>query len=213
MADTGRWLVAAMLKASAGTKMSSPRTAKDKRMRRKLSRVGVVIVAGLLPLVGPGGAAGAAVGTPVTSGAPPARAVAGLVSPVSVHTFYNNKCLDADLGRIAENGTRIQLWDCTGAQQQHWYQTLDNAIHVGYNGRCLEADVNHIFDNGDVVWLWDCNGSLQQQWIVTSGVSEIHSAYSGKCLDADLNTINANGTVIQLWDCNHQRQQLWWYAA
>ena len=31
---------------------------------------------------------------------------------VPVHVRYNGKCLGADVNRIWQNGTRVQLWDC-----------------------------------------------------------------------------------------------------
>jgi hypothetical protein len=176
-------------------------------MRSWMVRTGVLVMAGLLPFLGP-----AADAAPGLSGATAAQSFG---PAVTVHNAYG-RCLDADVSHIGENGDVVQLWSCSGSPQQIWYGSSDNAIHVGYNGRCLDADVNHIFENGARVQLWDCNGSAQQRWLVSRPFSEstystIRTLYNGKCLDADLNTIGRDGTVMQLWDCNFQLQQLWWF--
>ncbi|MGI8334430.1 RICIN domain-containing protein [Actinomadura scrupuli] len=39
-----------------------------------------------------------------------------------IRILYDARCLDADLGSIGSNGTKVQLWDCygTGSYNQHW---------------------------------------------------------------------------------------------
>ncbi len=137
-----------------------------------------------------------------------------------IHSDYNNKCLDADLNTIGNDGTKVQLWTCNNSSQQTWDgYTRGNDYSRTYwinaaGGRCLDADLNHIGSNGDKVQLWTCNGSSQQTWFpgaiqpapgnnyVYTLQNEAALTSNGyKCLDADLNTIGANGTKIQLWDC------------
>jgi hypothetical protein len=120
------------------------------------------------------------------------------------------RCLDAELQSIAGNGTKVQLWDCSGANQQQWQTTFTgvSTIRNARSGRCLDAQLQSINRNGTKVQLWDCNGSDQQLWRFNSSAT-ITNVHSGRCLDAQLQSINNNGTIVQLWDCNGGDQQLW----
>lgn len=62
------------------------------------------------------------------------------------------------------NGTKVQLWDCNGSNQQKWRFHRDGTIRSAYNGWCLDSDLNTINRNGTYVQLWDCKGQPQQQW-------------------------------------------------
>ena len=46
----------------------------------------------------------------------------GFAGVYRITSYYNGRCLDADYGTIADNGTRVQLWDCLGDNQynQDW---------------------------------------------------------------------------------------------
>jgi Ricin-type beta-trefoil lectin domain-like len=37
-----------------------------------------------------------------------------------IRDAQSNRCLDADTGTIGSNGTKVQLWDCWGGQNQMW---------------------------------------------------------------------------------------------
>lgn len=41
-------------------------------------------------------------------------------APNSIINGINGRCLDADLNTIANNGAKVQLWDCNGLPQQQW---------------------------------------------------------------------------------------------
>ena len=88
-----------------------------------------------------------------------------------INSFYNSRCLDADLGSIGGNGTVVQLWDCAGASNQLRYTTDTPRpgvykIHSFYNDRCLDADLGSIGGNGTRIQLWDCGGDFwhNQNW-------------------------------------------------
>jgi hypothetical protein len=137
------------------------------------------------------------------------------------------KCLDADLPTINQNGTKVQLWDCWGGDNQKWnvypiegtiYFTITNV----QSGRCLDADLPTINQNGTKVQLWDCWGGDNQKWRWNDFFypsTDLHPGDIGdghnipaRCLDADLNTLlqfNNNGTLIKLWDCRDSQNQLW----
>lgn len=77
------------------------------------------------------------------------------------------KCLDVALG--AENGARLQQWDCThGANQK--FQVLEiagqpgwYAIRPTHQNRCLDV-VNFGTGNGAEIDQWDCTWAPNQQW-------------------------------------------------
>ncbi|POX47688.1 RICIN domain-containing protein [Streptomyces sp. Ru72] len=97
------------------------------------------------------------------------------ISPPSgryrIHSYYNGKCLDADLNTIGSNGTKVQLWDCLSIDygNQAWYvDTIGNGfykIYSAYKPSCLDADLNTIGTNGTKVQLWDwIAGAENQEW-------------------------------------------------
>jgi hypothetical protein len=136
------------------------------------------------------------------------------------------RCLDADLGTIGANGTKVQLWDCWGGQNQKWQLNPNGTIVNLQSHRCLDADLGTIGANGTKVQLWDCWGGQNphQQWawrgfaadfIPGSGGVYLWNRRSNTCLDADLPTIGANGTKIQLWQCWNfypNGNQSWWWS-
>lgn len=119
---------------------------------------------------------------------------------------WNGRCLDADLNTITRNGTRVQMWDCNGQNQQRWFQGSEAVIRNYASARCLDADLNTIGRNGTRIQLWDCNFQNQQKFYL-QGLN-FRIAYNGRCLDVDT-TQNWNGGRVQLWDCNGAPQQQW----
>ncbi|MEV0403447.1 RICIN domain-containing protein [Actinoallomurus sp. NPDC050550] len=97
------------------------------------------------------------------------------VSSNSSGTWYqindqHGKCLDADLNHINSLGDKVQVWDCNGSAQQHWYAPNGNNTEL-ING----ANTNFVLDartdgtwnpsmNGDPLQLYSPNGSPQQTW-------------------------------------------------
>jgi hypothetical protein len=149
-----------------------------------------------------------------------------LPAPNSVIKIWNGhapyRCLDADTATIAENGTRIQLWDCNGQPQQRWLvfaYPVTGAIglvsmHAPY--RVLDLDVHSAGRNSGRVQLWSYNGESQQQWNRASEPRPADSLRSGfsphRCLDADVHSMHRLGTIVHMWDCNGQPQQRWHWA-
>jgi hypothetical protein len=116
----------------------------------------------------------------------------------------SGRCLDVNNNTIT-NGTRTQLWDCTGAPNQTWVYTARKQLVV-YGNKCLDAN-NSGTTNGTAVIIWDCNGQTNQQWnINTNGT--ITGVQSGLCLDAN-GRGTVNGTSIILWACSGGTNQLW----
>jgi hypothetical protein len=163
---------------------------------------------------------------PTTSGdtSPASSAADGALAadPVLYRKVRNlaaeNICLDADNGTHGQNGTKVQLWQCNGWDNQAWFlvpipgkpsgwYTITN---LGHNRKCLDADNGTIGGNGTRVQMWDCNGWVNQQWLLF-GDHTIQNASSRRCLDGDTRTLPANGTKVQLWDCNNGAHQAWFF--
>ncbi|MEK4034042.1 ricin-type beta-trefoil lectin domain protein [Methylocystis sp. IM3] len=133
-------------------------------------------------------------------------------------TAAANRCLDADLGTIGGNGTKVQLWECLGGQNQKWLTNRNGTIVNAQSNRCLDADLNTIGQNGTIIQLWDCWGGKNQNWTFTisqrgegfppAGLQN-EQGFTSNVLDADLGTIASNGTKIQLWENFYGPNQQW----
>jgi hypothetical protein len=133
-----------------------------------------------------------------------------------IRVLQSGRCLDADTGSIGGNGTKVQLWDCWGGQNQSWSVNSDGTIVNLQSGRCLDADTGSIGSNGTKVQLWDCWGGQNQKWVwpgfapsTGPSGSDNHNVQSGRCLDADTGPIDSDGTNVQLWDCGGGQNQVW----
>ncbi|AHH99225.1 hypothetical protein GCM10010174_49850 [Kutzneria viridogrisea] len=118
-----------------------------------------------------------------------------------------DKCLDADLGSIDQNGTKVQLWDCGGGgDEQNW--TLETTpggyvIHNVRSGRCLDAALEEINEPGGKVQLWDCTGNPEQLWYRDNhqGDTFFRNGYFGPESGRRLDTLDGgedNGTPVVL---------------
>ena len=114
----------------------------------------------------------------------------------------SSKCVD-DSGLSSANGTKIQMWDCNGGQNQQWTVASDGTLQVF--GKCMDITGAN-YSNGTNIELWDCNGGANQQWHASNGT--LVNPASGKCLD-DPNSNTANGTQLDLWTCNGGANQQW----
>ena len=112
------------------------------------------------------------------------------------------KCVDVSNAGTAD-GTKIQLWTCTGSAAQQWTR---NGQTWRALGKCLDVSGSGTA-NGTLVQLWTCNGTGAQNW--TAGAnSSLVNPNSGKCLDVSGNN-SANGTQIHIWTCNGAANQRW----
>ncbi|MDG4828226.1 arabinofuranosidase catalytic domain-containing protein [Solwaraspora sp. WMMD1047] len=157
--------------------------------RRRHNRL-VVLGAALLLVLVTGSAVAAATIQP------------GQTAPI--RSVLSGRCLDV-AGSSTANGTRVQLWDCTGGSGQTWTYTASRQLMV-YGNKCLDA-YGQGTSNGTAVIIWDCNGQANQQWTV-SAAGAITGVQSGLCLDAE-GAGTANGTRTILWSCHGQPNQQW----
>ncbi|MFI6025394.1 ThuA domain-containing protein [Amycolatopsis magusensis] len=108
------------------------------------------------------------------------------------------KCADVSGGNPAD-GTKVQLWSCTGGTNQQWtreggtWRTL---------GKCLSVAGS---TDGSPVQLSACNGGGAQNWAAQSD-GTLRSG--GKCLDANGGS-TADGTQLIIWTCHGGTNQRW----
>ncbi|MEV0274384.1 non-reducing end alpha-L-arabinofuranosidase family hydrolase [Hamadaea sp. NPDC050747] len=114
----------------------------------------------------------------------------------------SNRCIDVP-NASQTNGTRVQLYDCNGQNNQKWTYTASKQLTV-YGNKCLDAN-GAATANGTAIIIWDCNGQTNQQWNINSN-GTISGVQSGRCLDV---WGTANGQQIQLYDCHGQTNQQW----
>ena len=167
--------------------LSSTRRSRRRRLSPLLGALLVTLGAGVTLALQHGVASAATVGTPT-------RIVGG----------QSGRCLDVP-NSSTTNGTQVQLWDCSGQNNQSWTYTSAKALQV-YGNKCLDASGRGT-TNGTQVIIWDCNGQTNQQWNVNAN-GTITGVQSGLCLDAS-GAATANGTRIQLWTCTGGTNQQW----
>jgi len=106
----------------------------------------------------------------------------------------SNRCVDIT-GFGTSDGTRLQLYDCTGGWNQRW-SSSSGALRNPQSGKCLNVAGT---GNGSAVNLSTCTGSTAQQWQIRSN-GNIANVQSGRCLDA-VGQGTGNGTLLQIYDC------------
>ncbi|OIJ69598.1 glycoside hydrolase family 16 protein [Streptomyces mangrovisoli] len=112
-------------------------------------------------------------------------------------------CVDV-AGGSSDDGTPIQLHNCTGNDAQKWTLGSDGTVRA--LGKCLDVKAaSH--DDGAVVQLYTCNGTSAQQWTYTSA-KDLTNTGADKCLDAKDNS-SADGTRLQIWTCSGNANQKW----
>src|SRR5690348_541154 len=124
-----------------------------------------------------------AIGVPRVAGA---ISASPLVNPVS------GRCLDVT-GGSSSDGTQVEIWSCTGGENQSWTSTAAGELRVTIRGvtKCLDAPGTA---NGTGIVISSCDGGAGQQWTVGADQTII-GVQSGKCLDIVANG-TANGTIV-----------------
>ncbi|MFC5643213.1 RICIN domain-containing protein [Kitasatospora cinereorecta] len=134
--------------------------------------------------------------------------------------FTNNlggQCLDGDTVTLGNNPAKVQLWHCTGAENQVWYWSqvagqpegrynIQNSVKL----QCLEGDSAAIGTDGAKAQLRSCNGGSNQVWLWDGGgVGSLRNLDGNQCLDGDTVTIGNDGAKVQLWHCTGVQNQTW----
>ena len=118
----------------------------------------------------------------------------------------SGRCVDIT-GFNTNDGTRLQLYNCTGGWNQRWSYTNNTFVNP-QSGKCVNVAGGGTA-NGTAVNLSTCNGSGAQRWQVQSNGNIVNTS-SGRCLDA-VGRGTANGTLLQIYDCvaGGQSNQQW----
>jgi large repetitive protein len=126
-------------------------------------------------------------------------------TPTGPMTGMANKCLDLSaFGQT--DGTKVQLYTCTGAYNQVWQAWPDGTVRNPSSGKCL--DISGLgTDNGTKVQLWACTGAWNQVWQPQAN-GTWKNPQSGRCLDLQ-GPSSADGTQAWIWDCYGGPGQLW----
>ena len=125
--------------------------------------------------------------------APPGQEIVGTAS---------GRCVDVP-GQSTTAGTRLDLWDCNGGQNQTWDYPGTHVLSV-YGTMCMQAGTAA----GTPVVIETCTGAANQQWTVGSDGTITSVADATLCLDA-AGAGTANGTAVDVATCNGSASQGW----
>ncbi|MFI5727990.1 ricin-type beta-trefoil lectin domain protein [Streptomyces cyaneofuscatus] len=125
--------------------------------------------------------------------------------PVSFRSHLSGRCLDVP-GHNFNDGQRLFMWDCNGAEAQKWRFGSDGTIRA--KDKCLDV-ANANFGNGTPIQLAWCNGSAAQKFTL-NGAHDLVNTVVGKCVDIP-NHSKSRGpsTYLILWECTGNDNQKW----
>jgi Ricin-type beta-trefoil lectin domain len=126
-----------------------------------------------------------------------------LLQTRSIISFASSRCIDVTNGQSV-SGSRLQIWDCSGANWQQWSFYSDGTIRS--LGKCMAVAGNSTTDGARIV-LATCDGSASQKFTL-NGNYDLVNQVANKCVDVT-NQQTANGTPLQLWDCSGTSNQKW----
>lgn len=134
---------------------------------------------------------------------------AGWITGSALTNPISGRCID-NQSNLANNGNKIQLYDCNGSEAQTWVYGEDMQLTNRGTGMCLD-DPGNSSTAGAVLQLYQCNGTAAQKFTLatdSSGRQTIKHISSGLCIDAT-GAGTVNGTVMQLWTCNNNAAQVY----
>ncbi|KAJ7270706.1 ricin B lectin domain-containing protein [Mycena haematopus] len=138
-------------------------------------------------------------------------AIRGNTNPSPIQ-IYGNKCLDVT-GGVNADGTKLQIWTCTGGPNQQWVNTLDNTFQWSGTNKCIDLTNGALTDNTQLQIYTCSSGNSNQIWgnapdpdfggpqiILGGNVTDQPPATFGQpfCVGA---TDNFNGAPVALLGC------------
>ncbi len=114
----------------------------------------------------------------------------------------SGKCLDDPASRTV-NGTRLDLWSCSGKSNQRWTAVQDGTLRTG--GKCLSTAAGSR-SNGARLVLETCNAQAGAQLWQAATDGQLVNPRSGKCLDVPAASA-ANGTPPVIEPCANSTSQ------
>ncbi|MFJ3480819.1 ricin-type beta-trefoil lectin domain protein [Streptomyces microflavus] len=125
--------------------------------------------------------------------------------PVSFRSHLSGRCLDVP-GHNFNDGQRLFMWDCNGADAQKWRFGSDGTIRA--RDKCLDV-ANANFGNGTPIQLAWCNGSAAQKFTL-NGAHDLVNTVVGKCVDIPNHSRDRGpSTYLILWECTGNDNQKW----
>jgi hypothetical protein len=116
---------------------------------------------------------------------------------------WNGRCIDIP-GGTANDGARLQMYDCNGTAAQQWAFNGDGTVRA--LGKCMDP-AGGASANGTPIQLVTCNGNPVQRFTL-SAAGDLVNVSANKCVDiAAWN--NSNGAQLHLWDCVGGANQKW----
>ncbi|KAH6871963.1 G-X-X-X-Q-X-W domain-containing protein [Coprinopsis sp. MPI-PUGE-AT-0042] len=123
---------------------------------------------------------------------------------------WNDKCLDVR-GGVFQNGTPVQIYDCTTSPQQYWvYHRGIGQVRVKGTNFCLDSGSDPI--NGSQMKIWECYENLPAQTWFRTWDSRLVRAGTSLCLDLTNGSL-ANGNIIQTWTCSDLNRNQNWHKS
>ncbi len=142
-------------------------------------------------------------------GSTPADATSGeSVTALGAGSTYRpanggSMCMDVSYAS-RDNGSRLQIWNCNGGDQQQWDYS-GGMLHV-YGNKCLDV-VEGVNQNGTRLQIWDCTPGNTNQQFVRNGNTWVWANHN-KCIDLPWGSAAA-GNFLQVWDCVGNANQQW----
>lgn len=130
----------------------------------------------------------------------------------------SNKCIDITDFKY-EPKTKLQLWTCTGAENQQW-EWHGYALKNPASGMCVDiykgsdGSIKYPADKARLQ-LYGCNNLDNQAFTFPDAPggwpdSNLFNEPAGKCVDIYSPTGKADdGTPLQFYSCNHRWNQVW----
>jgi hypothetical protein len=115
----------------------------------------------------------------------------------------SRRCVDVT-GESSADGTRLQLWDCTGKAWQRWEFRSDGSVRS--QSMCMDL-ARASQDNGTAIQIARCNGGWAQRFTLNAA-GDLVNPTADKCVTVtDLRTDNS--APLELWDCAGTGNQKW----
>ncbi|MEU3977753.1 ricin-type beta-trefoil lectin domain protein [Streptomyces bacillaris] len=125
--------------------------------------------------------------------------------PFSFRSHLSGRCIDVP-GHNFNDGQRLFMWDCNGADAQKWRIGSDGTIRA--RDKCLDV-AGAVFRNGTPIQLAWCNGSAAQKFDLNPAHDLVNTVV-GMCVDIP-NHSKSRGpsTYLILWECTGLDNQKW----
>ncbi|KAJ7292525.1 ricin B lectin domain-containing protein [Mycena rebaudengoi] len=83
--------------------------------------------------------------------------------------IFGDKCIDVS-GGVNADGTKLQVWSCTGGPNQQWISKTDFTFQWSGTNKCIDLTDGKITD-GSQLQLWTCDSNSNQKWSAAANPS------------------------------------------